>query len=35
MARRKQLTDAYIASLKPKAKRYAVADPQLPSFYVG
>ena len=28
------LTDAYIATLKPKAKRYAVADPELPSFYV-
>ena len=34
MARRKLLTDAYIAALKPKAKRYAVADPELPSFYV-
>jgi integrase len=34
MARRKTLTDAYIAALKPKAKRYAVPDPQLPSFYV-
>src|SRR5262249_33347832 len=33
MARRKTLTDAYIASLSPKAKRYNVADPQLPSFY--
>ena len=27
-------TDAYIAALKPKAKRYSVADPELPSFYV-
>ncbi len=34
MARRKLLTDAYIAALKPKAKRYSVADPELPSFYV-
>jgi integrase len=34
MARRKTLTDAYITSLKPKPKRYAVPDPQLPSFYV-
>ena len=34
MARRKTLTDAYVAALKPKAKRYAIPDPQLPSFYV-
>jgi integrase len=34
MARRKTLTDAQIAALKPKGKRYAVADPELPSFYV-
>jgi integrase len=34
MARRNTLTDAYIAELKPKTKRYAVPDPQLPSFYL-
>jgi hypothetical protein len=34
MARRKTLTDAYVASLKPKAKRYAIPDPELPSFYL-
>jgi integrase len=34
MARRKALTDASVALLKPKAKRYSEPDPQLPGFYV-
>ena len=33
MARR-ALTDKAVSSLKPKAKRYAVPDPQLPGHYV-
>ena len=33
MARR-TLTDTTIAALKPRPKRYAVADPQLPGHYV-
>jgi integrase len=34
MARRKTLTDASIAALKPRPKRFAIPDDQLPSFYV-
>jgi integrase len=34
MARRKTLTDASVAALKPRAKRYHHADPELPGFYV-
>jgi Arm DNA-binding domain len=34
VARRKTLTDASVAELKPKAKRYNVVDPSLPGFYV-
>jgi len=34
MARRKALTDASVAALKPRAARYTVPDPLLPSFYV-
>jgi integrase len=34
MARRKALTDAAVAALKPRSTRYAVPDPLLPSFYV-
>jgi len=34
MARRRNLTDQQIADLKPSAKRYAFADPQLPGLYV-
>ena len=34
MARRKYLTDAQISALKPKAKRYALPDPELRGHYV-
>jgi integrase len=34
MSRRKALTDASVAALKPRATRYTVADPLLPGHYV-
>ena len=34
MARRKLLTDEGVAALKPKSKRYAHPDPELPSHYI-
>ncbi len=34
MARRKHLTDAQVADLKPKATRYALPDPELTGHYV-
>ena len=34
MARRKALTDASVEALKPRATRYTLPDPLLPSFYV-
>jgi integrase len=34
MSRRKRLDDDGVAKLKPKAKRYAFADPELPGHYV-
>src|SRR4030095_10437279 len=34
MARRKTLTDDGVAALKPKLKRYAHPDPELPSHYI-
>jgi integrase len=34
MARRKLLTDAGVAALKPRSKRYAHPDPELPSHYI-
>jgi integrase len=34
MPRRKQFTDAAIAALPRKPKRYSVVDPELPGFYV-